>query len=178
MSGLKNRLDGLRVTGFREIGLIIGYKIALVLYSIFLSIIFLLESEVGMMEKLLDDFTKMHNEFINDWAIAMSTGDTTSIERIAADYYVAFFKSGNEKPLYFTREEAISGMKQSVTHFLGAEKKFENRVIRLRDEGNAVVFYEQLIVRDEKVLARLFTIENWNLENGKWVVIREIEEAI
>ncbi|XXM72427.1 hypothetical protein ACQ0QQ_00555 [Lysinibacillus sphaericus] len=131
-----------------------------------------------MMEKRLDNFTKMHDEFIKDWAYAMSTGDTASIKRMAAEYYVAFFKSGNEKPDYFTREEAASGMKQSVKHFLGAEKKFENRVIRLRDEKNAVVFYEQVIVKDEKVLARLFTIENWTLRSGKWVVMREIEEAI
>jgi hypothetical protein len=58
-------------------------------------------------------------------------------------------------------------MKQSVMHFLGAEKKFEIRVIRLRDEESAVVFYEQLIVKDEIVLARLFTIENWKCLNGK-----------
>jgi hypothetical protein len=46
-----------------------------------------------MMRKLIDDFTKMHDEFIIDWAIAMSTGDTTTIERMAADYYVAIVRS-------------------------------------------------------------------------------------
>jgi hypothetical protein len=131
-----------------------------------------------IVEKPIDGFTKMHDEFINDWTNAMSTGNTTSVERMAEDYYVAFFKSGNEKPVYFTREEAINGMKQSVKHYFGAEKKFKNRVIRLKNEENAVVFYEQLIVKDEIVLTRLFTIENWNLLNGKWVVMREIEEAI
>jgi hypothetical protein len=66
----------------------------------------------------------------------------------------------------------------SVKHFLGANKRFENRVIRLRNNENAVVFYEQLIVKDEAVVARLFTIENWRFMNGKWMVIREIEEPI
>ena len=56
--------------------------------------------------------------------------------------------------------------------------RFENRVIRLRDKENAVVFYEQLIVKDEEVLARLFTIENWRLMDEKWLVIRETEEPI
>jgi hypothetical protein len=130
------------------------------------------------LQNLLDEFTKVHNEFISGWVHAMSTGDTTSVERMAEDYYVAFFKSGNEKPVFFTKEEAINGMKQSIKHFLGGEKKFENRVIRLRDNENAVVFYEQLIVKDEKVLARLFTIENWRLLNGKWMVMREIEDVI
>ncbi|WP_268876290.1 hypothetical protein [Rossellomorea aquimaris] len=40
------------------------------------------------------------------------------------------------------------------------------------------MFYEQLIVKDEKVLSRLFTIENWKLRSGKWGVMSEIEEAI
>jgi hypothetical protein len=41
-----------------------------------------------------------------------------------------------------------------------------------------VVFYELLIEKDEKVLARLFTIENWQLINEKWMLARETEEQI
>lgn len=126
----------------------------------------------------LNEFTEMHDQFIRDWDHVMSSGDTSSVERMSDDYYVTFFNSGNEKPVFFTRQEAINGMKQSVKHFYGANKRFENRVIRLRDNENAVVFYEQLIVQDENVFARLFTIENWKLINGKWMVIREIEEQI
>lgn len=126
----------------------------------------------------LDEFTRMHDEFISDWNHAMSSGDTSSVERMTEDYYVAFFNSGNEKPIIYTKQEAINGMEQSVKHFLGANKRFENRVIRLKNNENAVVFYEQLIVKDEKVVARLFTIENWRLINERWMVIREIEEPI
>lgn len=126
----------------------------------------------------LIEFIKMHDEFIRDWNYVMSSGDTSSVERMAEDYYVAFFTAENEKPTIFTKQEAINGMEQSVRHFSGANKKFENRVIRLRNNENAVVFYEQLIVKDKKVLARLFTIENWRLINEKWMVIREIEEPI
>ncbi|MED4206835.1 hypothetical protein [Neobacillus mesonae] len=120
----------------------------------------------------------MHDEFIRDWNFAMSSGNTSSVERMTEDYYVAFFNSGNEKPIIFTKQEAINGMEQSVKHFLGANKRFENRVIPLRNNENAVVFYEQLIVKDEEVLARLFTIENWRLINEKWMIIRETEESI
>ncbi|WP_167360103.1 hypothetical protein [Halobacillus dabanensis] len=42
----------------------------------------------------------------------------------------------------------------------------------------AVVFYEQLILIDAELLARLFTIENWQLLDGKWMIVREIEEPI
>jgi hypothetical protein len=126
----------------------------------------------------LNDFTKMHDEFIRDWSHAMSSGDTSSVERMTEDYYVAFFNSGNEKPIIFNKLEAMKGMKQSVSHYLGADKRFENRVIRLKNSENAVVFYEQFIVKEEEVLARLFTIENWRIVNRKWMVIREIEEPI
>lgn len=126
----------------------------------------------------LFEFTKMHDEFINDWNHAMSSGDTSSVERMTEDYYVTFFNSGNKKPVIFTKQEALEGMEQSVRHFSGANKRFENRVIRLRDNENAVVFYEQLIVKDADILARLFTIENWILINEKWMVVREIEEPI
>jgi len=129
-------------------------------------------------ENLLKEFTNMHDQFIRDWNKAMQTGDTSAVEKMADDYYVAFFKSGNEKPMFFNIDEAIDGMKQSVNHFLGASKNFENRVIRLRNQNNAVVFLEQLIIKDEKVLARLFTIENWEIRNGEWKITREIEESI
>lgn len=129
-------------------------------------------------EKRLKEFTMMHDEFIKEWNKAMQSGDTSKVERMTEEYYVAFFNGSNEKPLFFTRQEAIDGMKQSVNNFLGAEKVFENRVIRLRNKENAVVFYEQLIVKNEEVLARLFTIENWKWQSGRWMVVREIEETI
>ncbi|MRG86772.1 nuclear transport factor 2 family protein [Salinibacillus xinjiangensis] len=130
------------------------------------------------MNRSLIEFTSMHDKFIEDWNAAMTSGDTTSLERMAEDYYVAFFKGGSERPVIFKRDEAISGMRQSVKHFLGAEKKFNNRVIRLRDYENAVVFYEQVIQKDEEVLARLFTIENWQNFDGEWMLVRETEEPI
>lgn len=117
------------------------------------------------MDNQLNQFTKMHDEFIVNWNKAMISGDTSSLERMTEDYYVAFFKGVNEKPIIFNRKEAVSGMRQSVKQLSGAKKKFKNRVIRLKDINNAVVFYEQLIEREEKVLARLFTIENWQLTN-------------
>lgn len=130
------------------------------------------------MKNLLKEFTKIHDEFISDWNEAMISGDTTSLDRMTEDYYVAFFKGAIDKPVMFNKQEALTGMKQSVMHFLGAKKKFENRVIRIRNKENAVVFYEQLIVKNEDVLARLFTIENWNLINEKWMIVRETEEPI
>ncbi|MCJ8008948.1 hypothetical protein ACFFF5_21275 [Lederbergia wuyishanensis] len=131
-----------------------------------------------VLKNLLNEFTDIHNKFIADWNEAMKSGDTSSVNRMADDYYVAFFKGANDMPIIYSKQEAVSGMNQSVQHFLGACKKFENRIIRLKNNENAVVFYEQLIVKNESVLARLFTIENWKLINDKWMIVREIEEPI
>ncbi|MCQ6268669.1 hypothetical protein M1K46_24135 [Fictibacillus sp. WQ 8-8] len=90
----------------------------------------------------LKEFAKMHDEFITDWNEAMTSGDTSSLDRMAEDYYVAFFKGVDEKPIIFNKEDAITGMIQSVMHFPGAKKKFEDRAIRLRNNENAVVCYE------------------------------------
>ncbi|HWL23786.1 MAG TPA: hypothetical protein VNR38_08560 [Ureibacillus sp.] len=132
---------------------------------------------VDLVEQL-HAFTNMHDEFQSDWNEAMKSGDTSALDRMTEDYYVAFFNSGKEKPMFFNKADSISGMEQSVQHFLGAEKKFDNRVIRMRNSENAVVFYELLVVKEENVLARLFTIENWMLIEGKWMIVRETEEPI
>jgi hypothetical protein len=134
--------------------------------------------ELAKIKNQLEDFIHTHDEFIMDWNIAMSSGETSSLERMTEDYYVAFFKGPHDKPMIFNKQEAISGMRQSVKHFSGASKRFQNRIVRLKDNENAVVFYEQVIEKNEKVLARLFTIENWKLINGKWMIVRETEEAV
>ena len=123
----------------------------------------------------LNTFTKMHDEFIVEWNKTMMTGDTSAVERMDDQYFAVFL---NGKHVIFNKEEAVTGMRQSVQQLLGAKKHFQNRVIRLRDYENAVVFYELLIEKEEQVLARLFTIENWRLINGNWMLIRETEEPI
>nr|WP_275695672.1 nuclear transport factor 2 family protein [Fredinandcohnia sp. SECRCQ15] len=125
------------------------------------------------------EFTKMHDVYITDWNDAMSSGDSSALESIMAeDYYVTFFHSTNDKPAIFDAQESISGMQQSIKELLGASKKFENRVIRLKNPDTAVVFFELLIEKEEKVLARLFTIETWQLRQDKWMLVKETVEPI
>ena len=124
------------------------------------------------------DFELMHDAFLGEWNKAMASGETAGLDRMTEDYYVTFFRSAGDRPAFFNKQEALDGLNQSVMHFQGCQKRFENRVIRLRNKENAVVFYEQLIVKHEEVLARLFTIENWQLIQQKWMIVRETEEAI
>ena len=123
-------------------------------------------------------FTRMHDRYIQDWNDAMASGDTSAVERMSEDYVVAFFHGVKDKPVLFSRAEAVSGMQQSVHELLGAKKVFNHRVIRLKDESHAVVFYELCIEKEDQVLARLFTIEKWELIEGRWMVAGEIEQGI
>lgn len=134
-----------------------------------------------MNETLLNDiteFTRMHDDYERGWNEALLTGDTSRLERMAENYYVTFFHNASDKPMTFSRSEAISGMKQSVEQLRGARKIFENRVIRLKDSGNAVVFFEMVVEKNGEVLARLFTTEYWQRLQGIWLLARETEEQI
>lgn len=69
-------------------------------------------------------------------------------------------------------------MKESINDLTGAKKRFENRVIRMKDEHHAVVFYELLIDLQGQVVARLFTIENWTKDGDSWLIANEIQQQI
>lgn len=75
-------------------------------------------------------FTEMHDQYIHDWNTAMNTGDTSALETMAEQYYVAFFYDTSNKPVIFSREESIAGMQQSVQDLLGGKQLFHNRLIR------------------------------------------------
>ncbi|WP_100009853.1 hypothetical protein [Lentibacillus sediminis] len=126
-----------------------------------------------------EDFIQTHDAYFSKWADVMKTGDTSQLEKImSAEYYVTFFIRGQEKPAFFNRSEAVKGMRQSVSFHGGEKKRFENRVIRLRNAKNAVVFYEQVLEKNGEELARLFTIENWYNNGEQWKIIREVQEHV
>ena len=127
---------------------------------------------------VLAGFTAVHDQFISDWGSAMQSGDTTMLERMTEDYYVAFFYGASGKPMIFSREEAISGMRESVQELLGARKRFDHRLIRMKGEDEAVVFYELVIEQDGKDMTRLFTVEYWIQVDGEWLLSRETNEQV
>ncbi len=89
-----------------------------------------------------------------------------------SDYYVTFFMQGQEKPTFFYRNDAVDGMRQSVSCQSKKRKRFDNRVILLKDTQNAVVFYEQ------NYRKRGCTIEGWQKRGGQWELSREIQEHV
>lgn len=44
----------------------------------------------------------------------MDTGETSALQAMSSGYYVTFFSNEREKPVFFTREEAIEGMNKSL----------------------------------------------------------------
>lgn len=126
-----------------------------------------------------ENFNKIHDNYLTEWENAMKTSDTTKLEKLMpSDYYVTFFIRKQDKPTFFNRTEAVDGMREWVSSHETERKRFENRVIRLKDNQNAIVFYEQIIEQDGEELARLFTIENWRIKNEQWELFREVQEHI
>ena len=126
----------------------------------------------------VEQFTKVHDEFIQAWDIAMDTGVTDGLEIMHLHYYVTFFNGHVERPEFYDRPEALQGIKESIVALKGAKKRFEHRVIRQRDESRFVVFYEMIIEKDGQEITRFFTIEDWEERNGQWLLKREITEHI
>lgn len=120
----------------------------------------------------------MHDQYIESWNEAMESGDTSALEVMGEHYYAAFFNGAEDQPHLYSKDEAILGMQQSVAQLLGAKKKFNNRVIRLKDEENAIVFNELVIEKEANILASLFSIEYWQYCHKKWILTSEIEQPI
>lgn len=135
------------------------------------------------MEKYKQDsdfpFQSIHNEYWLEWDRAMTNGDTTELEnRMADEYYVTFFMTDKKNPVFFDRTDAIEGMRQSILDSDHAKKRMQNRVIRMKDDENAVVFYEQILEKNGENLSRMYTVENWKRLDGKWKIIREVQEHV
>lgn len=130
-------------------------------------------------EKRLNNFTKFHQKTLSKWEEVMKTGDVSLFEEeMIGEYKVYFFTKGQDDPAVYKIDEIIDGMRKSVTALKGASKKFVNKVIRMRNDDNAIVFYEQIIEKEGQEIARLFTIESWKLLEEKWVLFREVVEPV
>ncbi len=129
-------------------------------------------------QDVLEQFTRVHDEFTKNWEQAMITADTSKLEVMAEEYYVTFYNGHSEKPDFYNRKEAIIGLRESVEELRGSKKRFENRLIRQRNADTFVVFYELIIEKNQHEIARFFTIEDWKKTNGVWMLSREIAEHI
>lgn len=130
-------------------------------------------------QEITMEFKAVHNAYIHSWEQAMQTGITTEVERVYSDkYYDVFLSGAQDDFIREGRKSAMEGLRSSVATLQGASKRFENRIIRVRKNGTVVVFYEQVVQRNEGKLARLFVIEDWAHYQNGWRIVREVTESI
>lgn len=129
--------------------------------------------------ELLEAFIQHFEDGLARWEHAMQTGDTSQIEAGMGERITCYFgMAGQEQMEVIDRAGIIAGMRDSVTALQGCQKRFENRLVRMRSADEAVVFYEQIVERQGEVLARLFTIETYRCISGQWRCIREVTEHV
>lgn len=132
---------------------------------------------MGYSPDRLAEFTAHFHQGLGEWAGAMETGDTARLESEMAEEITCYFgRAGDEKMETIKKEEIVAGMRSSVQALRGCRKRFENVVIRMRSDDEAVVFFEQVVERVDQVLARLFTIETYRRQGGRWLCVREVVE--
>ncbi|WAH37225.1 hypothetical protein [Alicyclobacillus dauci] len=95
----------------------------------------------------------------------------------APSYRVELYTRNEGQPEIDDHDVAIQGMRSSVQALRGASKRAVHRHIGMRNDEEAVVFYEQVIER-EITLARLFVTEAWSFMDGKWQIVRETVEHL
>lgn len=135
------------------------------------------DSGMNIPNELLDEFTLQFEKGLSQWEEAMTTGNTRPIEEeMPANIICYFGRTGQDLMDVIDRDGIVSGMRQSVAALRGCRKHFENRVIRMRTAYEAVIFFEQVVERENRVLARLFTIETYRRVSGRWQCVREIVE--
>ncbi|GAA0352940.1 hypothetical protein [Bacillus horti] len=128
---------------------------------------------------LVEQFKSLHDEFASLWAEAMKSGHTDKVVAMYdKDYSCTVFMKDNSQSLVFQYEEAMEGLMQSVQALIGAQKRFENCIIHTKHDSYSYVFYEQVIVQDNKELSRIFTTEEWALKDDQWLIVREVNTII
>lgn len=120
-------------------------------------------------------FTEQHDRYLANWGEAMKTGETNQIEQMSPEYYVTFFSDSQKEPTFYPYKEAMDGMRQSVKECIGFVKHFENRIIRMKNDKAAIVFYELVLTKGSKELSRMFTTEEWRYTNDSWSIEREVD---
>ncbi|MFS0785518.1 hypothetical protein ABC345_03930 [Shouchella sp. 1P09AA] len=48
----------------------------------------------------------------------------------------------------------------------------------MKNDNEAVVFYELIVEKNEEQISRLFTVENWIHDHDKWLLANEIQQQL
>lgn len=126
-----------------------------------------------------DEFIALHDRYLDAWDHACRSGEHTEVAAFAHDRFRSITSAdGSGTPAIQEREEAARGLKLLVRAMHGATHRAQNRVIRLRSAEEAVVFYERVFGKDDKVLSRFLVTQIWCGTVGGWRLLRESLEVL
>lgn len=127
----------------------------------------------------LERILMLHDQCLAEWDHATRTGDVSGIARFAGEAFNGTSAyAGTDRAQPFDRAEGIAGLGQLLSTLKGTAHRAENRVVRLRNDEEAVVFYERIFERDSRVVLRFMVLQTWRLTGAKWCVVREAAELL
>ena len=121
------------------------------------------------MESYQYQFVESHNRYLAAWKEALRTGNPGEVNAFAARNVRADFGYAGVTD---------SGLRELISAYKGTEHRCENRIIRPRNETEAVVFYERIFEREDKILAQFQLLQTWRQIEGDWRLIRELVEKL
>jgi hypothetical protein len=124
-------------------------------------------------------FISFHDKCLADWDKAIRIGEIGELSEYPSNEYQGFFGYKGITDLTPTlKEEAISGLKQLLNYVAGSEHIAQNRVIKMRNENEAVVSYERIITKEHSIDMSFLVIQVWHFKDRRWEIVREIAENI
>jgi hypothetical protein len=131
------------------------------------------------LDAVIADLMSVHDRSLQAWDQAFQTGDTTVVESFPAVNYEGFFALvGVERVEAVDRAEAVLGIRRFAGAVHPATHTGLGRIIRMRSETEGVVFYERVIEKDGRSVARFLVLQTWRKISDTWQVAREVAEHL
>jgi hypothetical protein len=129
------------------------------------------------LDAAIADLVSVHDRSLQAWDQAFQTGDTTLVESFPAVTYEGFFGHVDvERVEPVDRAEAVLGIRRFAGAVHPATHSTQGRIIRMRSETEGVVFYERVIEKDGRSMAKFLVLQSWRKISDTWQVVREVAE--
>lgn len=130
--------------------------------------------------EVLREFTAFHDRLSQLAAMGGPETDLGPLEAaIHESYHGAYSNTGLAKPKTFDKREGYDpfvAMRKALGS--GHTTRMENRTIRMRNEVEAVVFFEHVVVKDGQDVMRNFFVQTYAKVDGAWKLTRETMEQV
>jgi hypothetical protein len=129
--------------------------------------------------KMSAAFVDVHDQCLNAWDKAIISGEAGELSRFPSINYQGIFGySGVTEIVPTSREDAVDGLGKLLSYVAGANHTAQNRIVKMRNDNEAVVSYERIISKEGHVTMTFLVLQTWRVEDGQWKIFREIAEYI